>query len=349
MSPFILKSRSTSTPCLIALKSQCGLISSVWNPASPSAASAGRASCGVTRMSMSPLARGRPSAADASPPITTYGISWRSSACTTSAKIEWSVDRSQSSKPAWLAAPGADTSAKGASSMPPRRKRAARMGPAISRMPRSDGAAFVETFPARPRGDPCFRACGDWHGACSPRRRDPRLVDPPLHRRHDDPHPGLRGLPGARARARADARRRGHGAVVIDGTAVAPTAPVVADGWLGHALTRVGRALDRAALLGMRLAWADVVQPAEQVPARLDQTAQPYLDPVLQREPRRFFAFLDRPAAPGDARILDRRDVPHGEIVVHELATQYEPFHASESWPCCVENARVPFERWTHA
>jgi hypothetical protein len=31
----------------------------------------GRASCGVTRMSMSPLARGRPSAADASPPITT--------------------------------------------------------------------------------------------------------------------------------------------------------------------------------------------------------------------------------------------------------------------------------------
>jgi pimeloyl-ACP methyl ester carboxylesterase len=70
---------------------------------------------------------------------------------------------------------------------------------------------------------------------------------------------------------------------------------------------------------------------------------------VLQREPRRFFAFLDRPAAPGATRILDRRDVPHGEIVVHELATQYEPFHASESWPCCVENARVPFERWRHA
>jgi hypothetical protein len=132
-------------------------------------------------------------------------------------------------------------------------------------------------------------------------------------------------------------------------TAVAPVAPVVADGWLDHALTRVGRALDGAALLGMRLAWADAVQPTERVPARLDVTARPYLDAVLQREPRRFFAFLDGPAEPGATRILDRRDVPHGEIVVHELATQYEPFHASESWPCCVENARVPFERWRHA
>jgi hypothetical protein len=135
---------------------------------------------------------------------------------------------------------------------------------------------------------------------------------------------------------------------VIDGTAAAPLAPVVADGWLDHALTRVGRALDRAALVGMRLAWADVVQPAERVPpASTRPRGRISTRPAARAAP--FFAFLDRPAAPGDARILDRRDVPHGEIVVHELATPYEPFHASASWECCVENAQIPFERWRHA
>ena len=134
---------------------------------------------------------------------------------------------------------------------------------------------------------------------------------------------------------------------MIDGM-TAPFAPDVSDGWLDRALTRIGRALDSAALLGMRLAWAEVVQPAERVPARLDVTAQPYLDPALQHEPRRFFAFLDQQAAPGAVRLLERRDVPHGEIAVHELESRYEPFHASDSWPCCVENARVPFEHWRH-
>jgi len=33
---------------------------------------------------------------------------------------------------------------------------------------------------------------------------------------------------------------------------------------------------------------------------------------------------------------------------VRELETAYVPWHASDSWPCCPENARLPFEHWMH-
>jgi pimeloyl-ACP methyl ester carboxylesterase len=117
-------------------------------------------------------------------------------------------------------------------------------------------------------------------------------------------------------------------------------------GWLELALTRIGTALDRAMLAGMRLAFAEAIRPARR--AALETSARPYVDPVLQREPRRFFAFLDAPVKTPAVRTLGRRDVPGGEIVVRELDTAYEPFHASDSWPCCVENARLPFEHWMH-
>ena len=119
-------------------------------------------------------------------------------------------------------------------------------------------------------------------------------------------------------------------------------------GWLEGALTRIGTALDRAALAGMRLAFADALHPTRRARARLDATARPYLDPVLQREPRRFFAFLDSPAAPGTVRTLERRDTVGGEIVVREVESAYACWHDSDSWECCNENARIPFEHWMH-
>jgi pimeloyl-ACP methyl ester carboxylesterase len=33
---------------------------------------------------------------------------------------------------------------------------------------------------------------------------------------------------------------------------------------------------------------------------------------------------------------------------MHELDTDYVPWHAMGSWPRCAENARLPFEHWVH-
>jgi dienelactone hydrolase len=127
---------------------------------------------------------------------------------------------------------------------------------------------------------------------------------------------------------------------------VAPVEPAPAVGWAELALTRIGAALDRAMLTGMRLAFAEVLTPLDGI--AFEETAQPYLDEALQRDPRRFFSFLDAPADVPRARTLERREVPGGLIAVREIATEYEPWHASESWPACPENARIPLEHWRH-
>jgi pimeloyl-ACP methyl ester carboxylesterase len=125
-----------------------------------------------------------------------------------------------------------------------------------------------------------------------------------------------------------------------------PAEPPSAAGWGELALTRIGAVLDRAMLAGMRLAFAEVLRPAGAI--SFEETAQPYLDPMLQRDPRRFFTFLDEPADDPVVRTIERRDVPGGVIAVHEIASDYVPWHTSESWPVCPENERIPIEHWHH-
>jgi pimeloyl-ACP methyl ester carboxylesterase len=80
----------------------------------------------------------------------------------------------------------------------------------------------------------------------------------------------------------------------------------------------------------------------------LEATARPYLDAALQAEPRRFFAFLDAPSPLPPVRTVDERATPGGAIALRELDTEYAPWHASESWPACAENARLSFAHWMH-
>lgn len=121
-----------------------------------------------------------------------------------------------------------------------------------------------------------------------------------------------------------------------------------ATGWLEAALSHVGAALDRAALAGMRLAFGDALRPTHRTRSALERSARVYLDPALQGDPRRFFGFLDAPGPTPAARLLEQRAVAGGAIAAYEIESPYEPWHASDSWPSCVENARVPFEHWTH-
>lgn len=119
-------------------------------------------------------------------------------------------------------------------------------------------------------------------------------------------------------------------------------------GWADTALTRVGTALDRAMLAGMRLAFAETIRPAGHDAGSLAESAAPYVDETLRREPRRFFSFLDATVPPPAPRTVARRPLDGGEVVVRELDSPYAPWHASDSWPPCPENARVPLQHWTH-
>lgn len=117
-------------------------------------------------------------------------------------------------------------------------------------------------------------------------------------------------------------------------------------GWAELALTRIGAILDRAMLTGMRLAFCEMLRPAETI--AFEETARPYVDPVLQASPRRFFDFLDASGTVPVARTFEERAVPGGRVAVREIATAYAPWHASPSWPAWPENARIPFEHWQH-
>jgi dienelactone hydrolase len=101
-------------------------------------------------------------------------------------------------------------------------------------------------------------------------------------------------------------------------------------------------------LAGMRLAFAESVRPTPDEVAMLAGSARPYLDPVLQRHPRRFFAGLDEPRDRPAVRTLESRRIPGGAILVREFESEYTPWHTSASWPTCPENARVPVQHWMH-
>ncbi len=127
-----------------------------------------------------------------------------------------------------------------------------------------------------------------------------------------------------------------------------PAAVLPEEPWLDLPLTWIGSALDRIALRGMRLAFASALRVSDAEREAAYESGAPYTTAALVAEPRRFFDFLDAPARPVTMRELHRRPVAGGEAVTRELATRYEPYHCSGTWPACVENDRVVVEHWMH-
>src|SRR5688572_20384076 len=105
----------------------------------------------------------------------------------------------------------------------------------------------------------------------------------------------------------------------------APVLPV--EHWTEMPLTWLGAALDRAALRGMRLAFADALYPPAAEIAAAEASAAPYMTDELRGEPKRFFAFLDAPPREVEMRELGRRPLAGGEAVTRRFCTQYVPYH----------------------
>jgi hypothetical protein len=127
-------------------------------------------------------------------------------------------------------------------------------------------------------------------------------------------------------------------------------APAVlpAEAWADAPFTRLGMALDRAALRGMRLAFTAALEPGPELWERCARSAAPYVTPDLDADPRRFFGFLDSPPVPVHTTLRVRRRVPGGVAVARRFVTRYAPYHCGGGWRSCVENDTVCIEHWMH-
>ena len=85
-----------------------------------------------------------------------------------------------------------------------------------------------------------------------------------------------------------------------------------AEPWLESSLSWLGGFFDRIVLGGMRMALESSILPTvEDLPA-IERSARPYLDATLQRNPRAFFEFLDRPSAMIDVSVRSERPLAGG-------------------------------------
>jgi pimeloyl-ACP methyl ester carboxylesterase len=107
-------------------------------------------------------------------------------------------------------------------------------------------------------------------------------------------------------------------------------------------------ALDSAALRGLALVVDSALNPKPEDIPRLRAAAEPYLDPELQRDPRRFFAFLDEPSPRPQMRVTGRRTLDGGTVVTRKFTSNYRPFIATAD-ASCPENETVHVEHWRHA
>jgi len=113
-------------------------------------------------------------------------------------------------------------------------------------------------------------------------------------------------------------------------------------------LSLVAGALDRTVLQGMTLAYEAALVPALDDYPSLRASAHPYTDPILERDPRRFFAFLERPHACAIPTGIARRPIEGGAIVTRRMPSRYVPYHPIADEDPCPANATVWMEHWMH-
>src|SRR5262245_50824796 len=132
--------------------------------------------------------------------------------------------------------------------------------------------------------------------------------------------------------------------------AVAPLSPAVLpeEHWTDAPFTRLGSALDRAVLQGIRLAFAAALEPSPERCVQCARSAAHYVTRALDADPGRFFAFLDPPPVPAQSMLRVRRRLPGGVVIARRFVTRYTPYHCGGAWRSCTENDTVCVEHWMH-
>jgi pimeloyl-ACP methyl ester carboxylesterase len=131
-----------------------------------------------------------------------------------------------------------------------------------------------------------------------------------------------------------------------------PELPPVAlpyERWGGRALTRLGAALDGAALRAAQLAVNAILIPASEDLAALRASAEMVLDEDLQRDPASFFSFHDERLPAVEASIRYQRPIDGGTAIGRALSSGYR----SPAWEAEDADARsaiedpILVEHWT--
>jgi pimeloyl-ACP methyl ester carboxylesterase len=120
--------------------------------------------------------------------------------------------------------------------------------------------------------------------------------------------------------------------------------------WTGWLFTVVGTAVDAAVLRAVRLAAESALVPDPGDMPRLREAAAPYVADDLQREPRRFFAFLDEPPPHPTVSGRLRKEIHGGVVISRRFVSDYERYHPPSQANDLesIENKIIPVEHWMH-
>lgn len=123
------------------------------------------------------------------------------------------------------------------------------------------------------------------------------------------------------------------------------------ESWGERLLTGLGMGLDAVLLRAMDYVIDAALAPAEEDIPILRAGAVRYLDEGLQRDPHKFFAFVDTKPPPLPIMVSERfnKALDGGFAVTRQFLSNYQRYFDAEGMAeRCLENERIPVEHWVH-
>jgi hypothetical protein len=130
-----------------------------------------------------------------------------------------------------------------------------------------------------------------------------------------------------------------------------PSALLPAEGFLGSAFTRLSQALDASVLRAMQIVVERALIPdPDDVDALRDSARALLSDPLLERDPARYFAFVDQPVPPLVVSSRRRRAIPGGRVVSRRLTSEYRayPYAIAQTGLSVSNGDPILLEHWMH-
>lgn len=146
-------------------------------------------------------------------------------------------------------------------------------------------------------------------------------------------------------------KMRGAGEVIGHTAPIAPLsdAQLPTEGMLGGVFTRLSQGVDNGVLRAVKIVVERALIPDPEDVDTLRASARPLLEPELQRDPARYFAFLAEPVHALAISAEKGRRLPGGRVITRKLTSDYRPyFDAADAAHPRAERDPIHFEHWVH-
>ena len=141
-------------------------------------------------------------------------------------------------------------------------------------------------------------------------------------------------------------RRTRPSTPIADGEPSIPTSVALPpEPWSARLLTEIGTALDATVLAAMQLVVERALIPEREDVDALRRSAEHVLDPDLQADPRRFFAFLEDDPEPPRLSSRRRRRLRGGVVLDRRVQSDYVPYTGEPGGP---NRTPIHVEHWCH-